>query len=77
MKDFISAMDKLPWILKLILCLPGLDIVWAVYRIVKGVSTKKVLTLVFGILWIIPGVAIGWLIDLICTLFFSRPVLFA
>lgn len=77
MKDFISAMDKLPWILKLILCLPGLDIVWAVYRIVKGVSTKKVLTLVFGILWIIPGVAIGWIIDLICTLFFSRPVLFA
>ena len=77
MKDFISAMDKLPWILKLILCLPGLDIVWAVYRIVKGISTKKVLTLVFGILWIIPGVAIGWLIDLICTLFFSRPVLFA
>ena len=77
MKDFISAMDKLPWILKLILCLPGLDIVWAVYRIVKGISAKKVLTLVFGILWIIPGVAIGWLIDLICTLFFSRPVLFA
>ena len=77
MNNFVKAMDDLPWIVKIILCLPVLDIVWAVYRIVKGVSSKKVLTLVFGILWIIPGSVVCWVIDLICTLLFSRPTLFA
>ena len=71
MKDFIKAMDNLPWIVKLILCLPALDIVWAIYRIVKGVATKS------GILWIVPGIAIGWLIDLISTIVAGKPILFA
>ena len=77
MKSFVKAMDNLPWIVKLILCLPALDIVWAVYRIVKGLATKNILILVFGILWIVPGIAIGWLIDLLCTIFAKKPILFA
>lgn len=74
---FISAMDNLPWIVKIILCIPVLDIVWAVYRIVKGASEKKTLTLVFGILWIIPGSVICWIIDLVTTILFKRPTVFA
>ncbi len=70
---FVSAMDGLPFIVKLILCIPALDIVWAIYRIVKGVSTNNVIMIVVGILWIIPGIAIGWLIDLISTILFGRP----
>ena len=77
MKNFVKAMDNLPWIVKLILCLPALDIVWAVYRIVKGVATKNVLILVFGILWIVPGCVFGWLIDLVCTIVAQKPILFA
>lgn len=77
MKDFVKAMDNLPWIVKIILCLPVLDIIWAVYRIVKGVANKSVLTLVFGILWIVPGSVFCWLIDLLCTIFAKRPLLFA
>ena len=74
---FISAMDGLPWIVKLILCIPALNIVWAVYRIVKGITQHNVLILLFGILWIFPGVAIGWLVDLICTIIFGKPKFFA
>lgn len=70
---FVSAMDGLPFIVKLILCIPALDIVWAIYRIVKGVSTNNVIMIVVGILWIIPGIAIGWLIDLISSILFGRP----
>ena len=62
---FISAMDSMPWIVKLILCIPALDIVWAIYRIVKGATEGKILTLVIGILWIIPGAVICWIIDLV------------
>ena len=27
---FISAMDSMPWIVKLIVCIPALDIDWAI-----------------------------------------------
>lgn len=74
---FTSAMDNLPWIVKLLLCLPVLDIAWAIYRIIKGASQQKTLTLVFGILWIIPGSVICWVIDLVSTLIFKKPVVFA
>lgn len=73
----VAAMDNLPWIVKLILCIPILNIVWAVYRIVKGISTNNVLMIVFGILWIIPGSVICWLVDLISTICFGRPKFFA
>ncbi len=67
---FVAAMDGLPWLVKILLCIPVFDIVWAVYRIVKGVSKKDTLMVIVGILWIIPGAVFCWLIDLICTLVF-------
>lgn len=77
MAKFVSAMDDMPWIVKLILCIPALNIVWAIYRIVKGISQKNTLMLVFGILWIVPGAVICWLVDLISTIVFGRPKFFA
>lgn len=77
MKDVIKSFDDLPWIAKLILCLPVLNLSWAIYRIVKGVSEKKTSILVAGILWIVPGAVISWVVDLICTICYKRPTLFA
>ena len=42
MKDIVKAFDDMPWILKLVLCLPVLDIAWAVYRIVKGIKVIQI-----------------------------------
>ena len=77
MKDVIKSFDNLPWIAKLILCLPVLNLAWAFYRIVKGVSEKKTATLIAGILWIVPGLAIGWIVDFVCTICYKKPTLFA
>lgn len=77
MKDVIKSFDDLPWIAKLILCLPVLNLAWAIYRIVKGVSEKKTAVLVAGILWIVPGSVVCWVVDLICTICYKRPTLFA
>lgn len=68
MKGFVKWFDECPWWLKIIFALPVLDIVWAIYRIVKGAAYGKIWTLIGGILWIILGWAILWLIDLICVL---------
>jgi hypothetical protein len=36
MKDLVRAFDNLPWIFKLILCLPVIDgIAWGIYRLQK------------------------------------------
>lgn len=77
MNSFIKAFDNLHWIVKLILALPALDIIWAVYRIIKGATTHNILTLIFGILWIIPGATFAWLIDMVCICIWKKPVLFA
>ena len=38
---FVEWMDDLPYIVKIIFCLPGLDLIWAIYRIVKGAEKKQ------------------------------------
>ena len=67
MKDLIKAMDKLPLLVKLILCIPALDIVWTVYRLAKSLVAGNTLAIVVSIIlfFCFPVV---WLIDLICIL---------
>ncbi len=77
MKDIVKAFDNLPWIVKLILCLPVINIAWAIYRICKGAATKNTLMLIVGILWIIFGSVILWLVDLICVIIYKKPVILA
>lgn len=77
MKNLVKTFDDMPWVLKLILCLPVLDIVWAIYRICKGADTKNTLMLVVGILWIFVGTTITWLVDLICTAVWKKPTFVA
>lgn len=68
MAGFIKAIDNLPFILKVVLCLFGLDIVWAIYRIVKGIDKKDTFLLIVGIIWVIGAVSIAWLIDLVTVI---------
>ena len=73
--SIVSQFENLPWIVKLILALPGLDLVWAIFRIIKGLTTNNLLLLIIGILWIAPGVAFGWIIDLVGILLTGHPFL--
>ncbi len=76
MKGFVKWFDDAPLWLKVVFALPVIDIVWAVYRIVKGVATGKIWLVVVGILWIVLGWAILWLIDLVSVLVTRKlPVL--
>ena len=75
MRDLINAVDGLPKLVKLILCIPALDIVWAIYRIVVGVEEKNLVKVVIGIIWIIGACSITWIFDLITTLLYGHPQL--
>jgi hypothetical protein len=62
MKEYVSFIDGLPYIVKIILALPGFDgIFYGIYRIAKG-------KLIIGILWIVLGFAILWIIDLVSVI---------
>ncbi len=72
MKQFVKAMNDLPFILKLILCIPALDIIWAVYRIVKGITKESLVQIIVGVLWIVPGAVFLWLVDIIGVLLYKK-----
>lgn len=68
MKSIVNSMNGLPWIVKLILCIPVLDIFWSVGRVINGLAKGSVLWTIIGILTIIPGAAFMWLVDLILVI---------
>ena len=68
MKDLIKAIDNLPWIVKVILCLPVVAIVWSIYRLVKSIDAGNVLGIVLSIILLFAGPTFVWIIDLICVL---------
>lgn len=72
MKNLCRAIDGLPKIAKVLLCLPIVDIVWAIYRIGEAIANNNVLHLVLGILWIFFGATIGWILDLVSILVTGR-----
>ncbi len=71
MAEFRKWMDSLPQIVKILLALPGLDLLWAIYRICKKDSIPN---LILGIVWVFAGTSITWILDLI-FLILGKPVL--
>lgn len=65
MKELLEAFDNLPKIVKIIFALPGLDVIWAIYRVLKGVLNKNMVTLVAGLVWLFAGWAILWIADIV------------
>jgi len=58
MKAYVKFIDDLPFIIRVILALPGIDgIVYGLYRIAKG-------KLIAGLIWIFVGTVITWILDL-------------
>ena len=74
---FVKWLDDAPLWLKIVFALPGIAIVWAIYRLVKGACTGKVAILVGGIAWLLLGWAILWLIDIISIAVYKKPVVLA
>lgn len=75
MKGMVKWFETAPVWLKIIFALPGLDIIWAIFRIVKGVAYGKISLVLIGILWIILGWAILWIIDIVSIIIKKHPVL--
>lgn len=77
MKDIVKAYDGLPWIIKLIFALPGIDgLAWGIYRVAKGISQNNGLLIVIGLIWLFVGFFLFWVIDLYSVIVHKKPIYF-
>lgn len=72
MKDIIKAFDNLPTIVKVILALPGLDIVWAVYRLCRSIDKNNTVGIILGVLMILICPVIIWILDIITLIAYDK-----
>ena len=75
MNDLLKSVDGLPLILKVILCIPCIDIFYCICRVVQGVVKNNGLWIVLGILTVFPGAFFMWLLDLIWVLWKGHALL--
>ena len=74
-----AAYEALPKILKILIQLILGAAVGGIFRIVRFLETKNVVTLVVGLLCLFTGIgnAIAWVVDLITELLYNRITVFA
>ena len=65
MNNLIDSIDALPQVLKLVLALPGVDIVWWIYRICRSLEKNNLGGVIVAVLVLLVGVPFMWLIDII------------
>ena len=70
MKDYIKFIDDLPWIVRLIFAFPCIDgFIYGIYRIAKG-------RVIAGIIWLLAGWAILWIIDIVTIALKGKVTMF-
>ena len=70
--------ENLPKIIKIIIQIFLGAIVGGVYRIIRFLETKKVVTLVVGIICLVPGVSfIPWIVDIVTEVLYNRITVLA
>jgi hypothetical protein len=72
MNELIKSMDNLPKLVKIILALPFLDIVWAVYRLCKSISKNNAVGIILAVVMLILCPAILWVVDLITIIVMDK-----
>jgi hypothetical protein len=78
MKDYVKALDNASWLVKIIFALPFFDwIVFGLYRIFKGANKNDNLLVFYGVIWLLLGWNILWIVDLISVILYKKLVWFA
>ena len=70
--------ENLPKIIKIIIQIFLGAIVGGVYRIIRFLETKNIVTLVVGIICLVPGVSfIPWIVDIVTEVLYNRITVLA
>lgn len=74
MSELIKTFDNFPKIVKVLLALPFLDIVWAVYRLCKSIEKGNTLGIVLAIVMLIFCPTLFWIVDLITIIVMDKVI---
>ena len=66
MKNLIKAVNDLPLLVKIILALPGLDIVWNIMRLIRSLDANNMVGIVLAVVILFVGIPFFWIIDILC-----------
>lgn len=72
----VKWLKEQPKWLQIVLALPGLDIVWWVWRLLLSVEKKNTLGTVLAIVLLVVGLPFAWLIDIITLLLQDKVLWF-
>lgn len=72
MDAFVKWMDSQSRLVKLLLCLPIVDILWGLYRLFGAIKNHNVLHIVLAALWILWAGYVGWVLDLVFIILFNH-----
>ena len=77
MQDLIKKVNELPLIVKLLLCIPAVEIFYGICRILNQATKQPidVVWLLIAILTVIPGAFFMWVVDLVCVLMYGHAFL--
>ncbi len=68
MKELLKQVDELPLIVKVLLCIPCVEIFYGVCRIVNGIVKNDLVWIIIAVLTVVPGAFFMWILDLIWVL---------
>lgn len=72
MNSIIKSFDSLPKIIKFIFALPVLDIIWAIYRLIRSIAKKSVIATVLAVIMLVVCPILFWIVDMITILLFNK-----
>ena len=72
MNAIVKGFDSLPKIVKIILALPVLDIIWAIYRLIRSLAKKSLIATLLAILMLFFCPVIFWIVDLITIILLNK-----
>ena len=77
MQDLIKKVNELPLLVKLILCIPAVDLFYSICRVINQATKESIdgLKLVLAILTVIPGAVFVWIIDIVWVIMKGRAFL--
>ena len=72
MNSSVKSFDSLPKIIKFIFALPVLDIIWAIYRLIRSIAKKSVIATVLAVIMLVVCPILFWIVDMITILLFNK-----
>lgn len=65
MDGFLNKIHGLPFVVKLLLCFPVIEIFYGVCRIINSVVKGGALSVIIAVITVFPGAFIMWIVDLV------------